>query len=180
MFGSGISRLRDSGDVSYRVKFTNVSRRGIIDLDIDIRLYFGKGVVKYGGRRLARTEYSLGVRTTRATPRAVMRVAPGSSRILRLDLRRATWDEASPLLLKSLGIDAMASEESVDLEQLLDSTVHAHLQVRILAYDEVSGTRKYFSSGVYGKSDIRDGTFHGLVIKPWRESSTDDDGDVEG
>lgn len=165
-FASGISKIVDDDPPNYRIKFTNTGRRAIIDVEVDVRVFFGKGAIEYSdGRRLSRTSYSMRILTSSSTQNGIMRVRPGTSRVLRLDLRRSTWDDVNPRLLDAIGIAHIPPDQSVDLEQLLQSTKGAHLRVRLLAYDEVSGTRKFFQSGRQWAQDIHEGTFDGLMVK---------------
>lgn len=164
-FASGISKIIDDPP-NYRIKFTNTGRRGVIDVEADVRVFFGKGAIEYdGGRRLSRTSYSMRILTSNSTQHGIMRVRPGASRILRLDLRRCTWDDVNPRLLDTAGIAQLAGDETVALEQLLTAAEGAHLRVRLLAYDEVSGTRKFFQSGKQWVGDIHEGVFDGLIVR---------------
>jgi hypothetical protein len=168
-FASGIGKIGDDDPPNYRIKFTNTGRRGIIDVEIDVRVFFGKGAVEYeGGRRLARTSYSMRILTSSSTQNGIMRLTPGSSRILRLDLRRSTWNDVNPRLLEAVGVADLPADQSIELERLLGATPGAHLQVRLLAYDEVSGTRKFFQSGKQWASDIHEGVFDGLIVRERR------------
>ncbi len=171
-FASGISKIIDDDPPNYRIKFTNTGRRGIIDVEVDVRVFFGKGAIEYaGGRRLSRTSYSMRLLTSSSTQNGIMRVRPGASRVLRLDLRRATWDDVNPRLLEAIGVAPIPPGQSVDLEQLLNGPQRAHLQIRLLAYDEVSGTRKFFQSGRQWVEDIHEGTFDGLMVRRTKPST---------
>jgi hypothetical protein len=171
-FASGISKIVDDDPPNYRIKFTNTGRRGIIDVEVDVRVYIGKGAIQYeGGRRLTGTSYSMRILTSSSTQNGIMRVKPGASRVLRLDLRRCTWNDVNPRLLEVAGVADLPDDESIDLERLLEATETAYLQVRLLAYDEVSGTRKFFQSGKQWAPDIHVGVFDGLIVRERRSET---------
>ncbi|HEX3692856.1 MAG TPA: hypothetical protein VHU13_05885 [Solirubrobacteraceae bacterium] len=162
VFADGISRLSDDIGPVYRLKIANQSRRrGVIDLTFDAVVALGKGVVTYREAALTNTQQSLKiqVRGDRVT-----RLQPRGNRIRRLDLRGTSWDGVNPRLLAAVGIDPI-SEQEVPLEQLLAATESAYLQIRVLAYDEVSGSRKYFASPRYRLADIQKGGFVGMKVR---------------
>src|ERR1700689_1463105 len=95
----------------------------------------------------------------------VLRLRPKVSRVMRLDLRASSWKDVSPRLLAIARIDP-DREGEVALEDLLAATPSTYLSVRVLAYDEVSGSRKYFESQRYYLGHIQSGTFDGLAVGP--------------
>ena len=160
-FGSGISRLTDVHGTAYRIKVFNASRRrGAIDLDFDIALHLGQGLVTYREARLIETLTMVRVYTA---VDGILRLRPQVSRVMRLDLRASRWKDVSPRLLALLQVDPNSDEE-VSLEGLLSATPSVHLCVRVLAYDEVSGSRKYFVSQRYYLGHIRTGAFNGMSV----------------
>ena len=50
------------------------------------------------------------------------------------------------------------------LEALLRATPDAFLRARVLAYDEITGSRKFFESGKYRLDDIVRGKYDGLEV----------------
>lgn len=161
-FGEGISKLSNASGVVYRLKIENGGRRGIIDLTVDVRVFFPSAVVEYSEAPRRRSTASLSITTPN---REIMRLGPGQNRMIRLDLRNQTWEPYNPGLLKALGIDPRAAG-AVSLEQTLSADPDAYLRVRVLAYDEFSGSRKFFESPKYSPDDIVIGTFDGLNLRP--------------
>ena len=80
-------------------------------------------------------------------------------------MRPQLWQDVSPRLLAVAKIDP-ASQQPILLETLLAATPAAYLRVRVLANDEVSGTRRYFASPRYYLGHIRTGAFRGLSVGP--------------
>ncbi len=176
-FNDSVSRLTSAHGTVYRVKFENRSRRrAVIDVSLDVRVFFGQSVVAYNEATLRHTSQSVGI----PTPGKVMRLAPGVSRIVRLDLRPTMWDHVNPRLVAAIGVDR-TDERETQLERLLTATPEAYMRVRVLGYDEISGSRKYFESGKYRVQHIVTGPFSGNTAraqprKPSNgfESSADD------
>lgn len=164
-FSTAISRLHaDDGVPVYRIKMQNPSRRrGIIDLSLDVRVYLGKGILTYAEGRVNRTSTSMRIHI--AGNDHIMRIAPGTNRIVRLDLRPSRWSNVNPRLLESIGVDP-SSDDPVALEALLGVARDGWLRVRVLAFDEFSGSRTYFESQRYYSDQIVRGKFHGLGVVP--------------
>ena len=163
-FGDGISRLTHNDDVVYRFKVLNCGRRGVVDLTITVSLHLGSELISY--TEVANLNTFSILRLYPVTE-SILQLRPGVSRVIRLDMRPSVWETTSPRLLEVTGIDPM-SKDPVALESLLSATPEAHLRVRVLANDEVSGTRKYFVSQRYYQGHIRTGAFHrgGLSVGP--------------
>jgi hypothetical protein len=161
-FGDGISKLSNASGVVYRLKIQNGRRRGIIDLTVDVRVFFPSAVVEYSEAPRRRSTASLSITTPN---RRIMRLGPGQNRMIRLDLRNATWEPYNPGLLRALAIDPRAAG-ATSLEHILSADPDAYLRVRVLAYDEFSGSRKFFESPKYSPADVVIGTFHGLRLRP--------------
>jgi hypothetical protein len=160
-FSEDLSKLTDADGAVYRFKVLNASRRrGVIDLTFNVRLHLGKGVVGYAEADLTKTTSYIRIYTAID---GVIRLSPGVSRIVRFDLRPDRWIDTSPRLLAAAGIDPEGTQE-VTLESLLSATPEAYLQVRVLAYDEVSGSRKYFASPKFRAGDIKLGPYNGLKV----------------
>ncbi len=154
-FGEGISRLTSCGEVIYRFKVLNSGRRGVTDVCLVVSLYLGKGLVPYVEE--PRVESFSIIDIFPATD-SVLQLRPGVSRVVQLDMRPSRWAATSPRLLRLAKIDP-ASQESVSLERLLSVTPEAYFVIRALAYDEVSGSRKYFESHRYYCGHIQTGQF---------------------
>lgn len=154
-FGEGISRLTSCGEVVYRFKVRNSGHRGVTDVRLVVSLYLGKGLVPYVEE--TRVENFSIIDIFPATD-SVLQLRPGVSRVVQLDMRSSRWAATSPRLLRLANIDP-TSHESVSLERLLSVTPEAYIVIRALAYDEVSGSRKYFESHRYYRGHIRTAQF---------------------
>lgn len=161
-FGEGISRLTRDGAVTYRFKVSNGGRRGAVDLMISVSLHLGSELIAYDQVPAIRT-YSI-LKLHPAT-NGILQLRPRVSRVVRLDLRPHLWRDTSPDLLKVAGIDPN-DDRPILLESLLAATPTAYLRVRVLANDEVSGTRRYFASPRYYLGHIRTGAFRALAVGP--------------
>jgi hypothetical protein len=160
-FARDLSKLTDSMGSVYRFKVRNTSRyRGAIDLTFDGALHLGPDVQKYSEARLTTTHTLVEIYTAID---GVLRLGPGDSRVVRFDLRMSRWKDLNPRLLTLLSIDPDRDDE-VRLEDLLTVVDGADVQVRALAYDEISGSRKYFASKRYGISDVKAGPFDDMVV----------------
>jgi hypothetical protein len=159
-FANGISRLTADGETLYRFKVYNRGRRGAVDLRFSVSLHLGKGIITYVEEPRVDTFSILSLYTP---TEGVLRLRPAVSRVVRLDMRSCRWQGKSPRLLQVVGIDP-SSDADVSLESLLDATPGAYLQIQILAYDDVSGSRRSFVSQRYYRGHIRTGRFHGLVV----------------
>jgi hypothetical protein len=179
-FGSQIRKLTSINGPVYSIKVQNVSRwRTVIDVSFQVRLYLGHGVVEYNEGPV-KTLQSLDLRVV---PDSVMRIQPGHSQLLRLDLRKTTWSEAPPGHRTAAGIDEVSTAD-VPLEVLLDRTPAPYVRALVLAYDEVTGSRKFFRSGEYLEKDIKRGRFSGLDVREYSAegqtpSSSSSDGSSE-
>ncbi len=150
-FSKSISKRVEHGHPTYRFKIDNASRRrGIIDLSLDVRVFFPK----VGG--------TVSLHLFTAVGDKIMRVAPKGNRVVRLDLREANWKLAHPGLLQAVGVSP-TRDRHVDLETLLANEM-AYLRIRILAYDELSGSRKFFESGEYRLDDIAEEAVTGVDV----------------
>lgn len=163
-FSPHISKLTSEHGAVYRFKVRNASkRRATVDVVFDVRLYLGHGAVGYIEGSV-RTLQSLDVATRAGT---IMYIGPGGSRVVRFDLRKAVWDGANPSYLQAAGISDVPDGGSVSLERLLETTEETYLRVRVLACDEVTGSRKFFRSGEYRLGDIKRGKFNGMRVAAW-------------
>lgn len=162
-FGDVISRLTtNSGDVVYRFKVTNGGRREIIDVRFAASLHFGKAAIAYFEEPPLDT-YSI-LRLYPALD-GVLRLRPGWSRVVRLDMQSTRWEGVAPQLLELAGIDPDL-DATVSLITLLRTTPSAYLQVSVLGYDAVSGSRKYFESKRYFEGHVQTGRFRDLAVGP--------------
>jgi hypothetical protein len=161
-FADGISRLTQNGDVTYRVKVMNGGRRGAVDLAFSVSLYLGSELLAYNEVPTVKT---LSILKLHPATDAILQLRPRVSRVVRLDMRPQLWQDTSPSLLAVAKIDPR-SDRPVSLESLLAATSSAYLLVRVLANDEVSGTRRYFVSQRYYLGHIRTGAFRGLSVGP--------------
>lgn len=139
-FADGISRLTTNGETLYRFKIYNRSRRGAVDLRFAVSLHLGKGVITYVEEPHVDSFSILSLYTP---IEGVLRLRPAVSRVVRLDMRSCRWQGTSPQLLRVVGIDP-SIDADVSLESLFDATPGAYLQIQALAYDDVSGSRRYF------------------------------------
>jgi hypothetical protein len=161
-FGEGISRLTHDGDVTYRFKVMNGGRRGAVDLAFSVSLHLGSELMAYNEVPAIKT---FSILKLYPAADAILQLRPRVSRVVRLDMRPQLWQDVSPRLLAVAKIDP-SSEQPVPLESLLAATPSAYLRVRVLANDEVSGTRRYFVSPRYYLGHIRTGAFRGLSVGP--------------
>jgi hypothetical protein len=159
-FGQGISRLTHNGESVYRFKVLNAGRRGAVDLAFAVSLHLGDELISYDEAPRVRTFTILKLYPAAD---AVIQLRPRVSRVVRLDMRPELWRDASPRLLAVAGIHP-GSDEPIRLESLLAATPTAYMRVRVLANDEVSGTRRYFESQRYYAGHIRTGVFRGLAV----------------
>jgi hypothetical protein len=161
-FGEGISRLTHNGDVTYRFKVMNGGQRGSVDLAFSVSLHLGSELIAYNEVPAIKT---FSILKLYPAADAILQLRPRVSRVVRLDIRPHLWQDVSPRLLAVAKIDP-SSEQPVPLESLLAATPSTYLQVRVLANDEVSGTRRYFVSPRYYLGHIRTGAFRGLSVGP--------------
>jgi hypothetical protein len=155
MFGDAISRLTHNGDAVYRFKVLNCGRRGAVDLSVTVSLHLGNKLISYDEVATLKT---FSILRLHPSNESILQLRPGVSRVVRLDMRPSLWETASPSLLRVVDIDP-TSEDRIALESLLSATPGAYMRIRVLANDEISGTRKYFVSQRYYAGHIRTGAF---------------------
>lgn len=155
-FGTGISKLPHSdGRVIYRVKIENTGRRDILDLSCRVRVYLPKMNVRPSGKGNVRIiEIPL-----HQAHLFVLRAK--KTRILWLDL-----SEAHTEFLPAGAAARIHSERDGSLETLFEVKPHSYLLIQVLAYDSLSGARKYYVSHKYSADDIAFGDFRGLAVVP--------------
>lgn len=148
-------------DPRYRIKFLNIGRRGIVDVEVMTRL---RVRCLSGNQDFANTWCMVTLKTdTMREPR----IPPGASRSVVLDL------EGTPELGSSLFVSAIAGRE-LTLETLLSLGTDAEIAIWVFGYDDFSGSRKAFVSKKYRLEDIAVGKFNGLEIEPFSGDRQED------
>jgi hypothetical protein len=153
-------RFTVTGQPVYELRIANRSKlRGIVDLSISCR------VLAYG---LKMFQYSVGkTRTVLPVPLSVDKVihlrARDGFRVIRLDLGRL-FRTASIHHREVFEMDSYDPHMGDPLEYLLSRGVSTSFNVEILAYDALSGARRYFSSPAYTADDVTHGRFTGMDL----------------
>jgi hypothetical protein len=140
----------------YKIKFLNIGRRGIVDVEVMTRL---RVRCLSGNQDFANTWTMVTLRTdTMREPR----IPPGASRSVVLELE-ATPELGSPLFVSAI------NGRDLTLETLLSLGMDAEVAVWVFGYDDFSGSRKAFASKKYRLEDIAVGKFNGLAIEPFND-----------
>jgi hypothetical protein len=150
-FSDRISKLPPLGPnvgCRYRIKFKNVGRRGVIDVDISTRLRIR---CLSGHPEFSKTWTIVTLATdTMHEPR----IPKGANRVVVLDLD-GTLELSSPMIVSAL------HGRAPTLESLLSLGDEAELVVWVLAFDEYSGARRAFASKKYRLEDVSPGKYCG-------------------
>ncbi|MCD2187797.1 hypothetical protein [Actinomycetospora soli] len=145
-----------------RIKVENLGRRrGVLDLAIDVRIRY-EGVSLYADSGRAS---SLLLEVPHDTP-PIMRLAPRRHRIVRLRLDREELIRLNPVM--SRRFDFFSQPEIIDLNWLISQgggSSRPSLTVRVLCYDEWSGSRKFFESRQLFQDGLSNGS-EGDVTPP--------------
>jgi hypothetical protein len=159
-FSKDISKLKTEDDGSgymYRIKFINVGRRGLIDMQVVARLLIkGLSIPRNWVTIKIPLEWNGSYKTE------IPKLSAKSNRIIRLFL------SSSPDLQMNSYIPEVIRDKArlgkLTLEELLSLGSRAKLTIWVFGYDEFSGARKLFKSYEYQAEDIKDGRFGRLEV----------------
>jgi hypothetical protein len=163
-FGEQIGFLYSaSGEKRYRIKIVNAGRRrGIID--VSVRAY-----IRFPGVSLYPVDMPSNINAIKmlTSTEHIMRLKPKTSQVLQLKFAETvqkSLDEGELLIRKLYPVESQRA--TLTLESLLKRSHGAFVQIRVLCYDEWSGSRKYFESPKYGAADIAFGKYQGTAVVP--------------
>jgi len=159
-FAKDISKLPTDDDSSgsrYRIKFANVGKRALVDIQVLARFSI-KGLTRPGNW----VTINIPLEWNGDTKAEMPRLTKKNNRVLRLfishalDLKRST--------LYSQEIHDKANAETLTLEDLFSLGTESSLIIWVFGYDEFSGSRKLFRSQDYKITDIKEGRFKQLEV----------------
>ena len=154
----------------YELRVRNASkRRAIVDVYVSV-VIITTGLKMYPGSRGTTTI----VFPIKHYAHSILRLRPHRGfRVIRLNLDE-TFRTADEHHRRTFSLDKYGStNKDGPLEYLLSQGENASLDVEMLAYDEWSGSRKYFQSPSYKLEDIVHGQFDGLHTIRFVEPETD-------
>jgi hypothetical protein len=156
-FSKGISKTKledyDSG-FCYRIKFENVGRRDIIDIQIHAYL-------RIIGLRHKESGIITNVKFVTSKEYVPKMRADGKGFIVMLypertsNFQRKVYPEE---------VRRKFAAKSLLLEDVLSLGYDSKLRLVVFGYDNFSGARRIFESKLYGLDDIKEGNFKGLEI----------------
>jgi hypothetical protein len=159
-FAKDISKLPSDDDPSewrYRIKFANVGRRALVDIQVLARFSI-KGLTAPGNW----VTFNIPLEWNGDTKAEMPRLTKKNNRVLRLfvshtlDLKRST--------LYPTNIRDKAIAVTLTLEDLFSLGTESSLIIWVFGYDEFSGSRKLFRSQDYQITDIKEGRFKQLEV----------------
>ena len=160
-FGEQISVLEGPGGTPrYRIKILNTHRkRRVIDCSVYAALRFP------GVRMYDQAPENLNSVKLDLSEDYIVQIAPGNSRVIRVEAQTSIADAFArgSLILERL-YPVCEQRGYLSLADILMRSEGAYVVVRILCFDEWSGSRKYFESPRYTKSDLAYGPFKGLTV----------------
>jgi hypothetical protein len=157
-FAKYISRLKTDENPSgykYRFKFENTGRRNIIDVEVVARLRI-KGLRP----NFPNNWEVLYLSTSSFDHKKISIVRPSSSHHVRPVFEIKVNDER--YFTKSFfpeGIRNLSNKGILTLDDILSIGNEANLQILLLAYDEYSGSRKFFESIILTRYHVKDGSY---------------------
>jgi hypothetical protein len=156
-FSERISKTASDADsgFSYRIKFENVGRRDIIDIQIHAYLR----IIGLRSRKPSGIMTNVKLSTSKEYVPKMMAAGKGFIISLYPERTRSFQRTAYPE-----DVRRKYEQKSLLLEDVLALGYDTKLRIVVFGYDSFSGARRVFESKLYGVDDIKMGRFKGLEI----------------
>ena len=142
-----------SNEIRYRIKFANIGKRNMIDVEILGRMRI-KGLYKQRPNIVEVVDIQLAKENIPILrPISKIKTSGTMIRIKISDTKFFSSPDMPELIKNKLRTNQLT------LEDTLEMGTSATLQFVIMGYDEYSGSRKLFESQVFDKSDIEYGVY---------------------